>query len=135
MKTINTFLELSLLASLAAATQLLPNFTRGVYLPLAEYQVTINPSGSNLISSYDTWAPIVSSSWLNSFNVVIFTYINSSMLIPPAFESLRTSGQIKAGTKIIYSIGGFNASNDPNANWQAVFGTSSLAQALATTVS
>jgi Glycosyl hydrolases family 18 len=62
--------------------------------------------------------------------VVFFTFINSDMVVPPAFENARTSNQIPFGTKIIYSIGGYSYSQDVS-GWRRWFGNADSARNLA----
>lgn len=99
----------TLLAALTAAQSSLPAFTRGVYLLLADNTAYVTNSQGQSVLSTEAWTPQITG-WINQFNVVFFTFINSDMVVPPSFESARASGQIKAGTKIIYSIGGYSYS-------------------------
>jgi len=127
MKTISyIFITLSIISILEASR--LPTFTRGVYLLLADNTASIKDDQGNSVLSTNDWSPKISG-WINQFNVVFFTFINSDMVVPPSFENARKSGQIPASTKIIYSIGGYSYSFD-NA-WQKWFGTPESAKQLA----
>jgi hypothetical protein len=52
------------------------------------------------------------------------------MVVPPAFENARKSGQIASTTKIIYSIGGYSYSLNVN-GWKNWFGSPDKAKKLA----
>lgn len=117
-------LLLSILAAAAltiAGASRLPSFTKGVYLLLADNTAYVNNQQGQSVLSTQEWQPKLSG-WINQFNVVFFTFINSDMVVPPAFEHARTSGQIAAGTKIIYSIGGYSYSMDTQ-GWKKWFGS------------
>ena len=116
---------------LASASRL-PSYTRGVYLLLADNTVSVTNDQGQSVLSTKNWNPKISS-WISQYNVVFFTFINSDMQIPPSFENARKSGQIQAGTKIIYSIGGYAYSQDVN-GWRNVLGTSDKAKQMASQV-
>lgn len=64
--------------------------------------------------------------------MVFFSFINKDMVVPASFENARQSTSFAAGTKIIYSIGGYAYSQDDG--WKQVFGTADAAKALAAQV-
>lgn len=132
MKAPLSTLLISLLFALNTTANRLPAFSRGVYLLLADNTATVTNSQGQTVLSTEEWSPKITS-WINQFNVVFFTFINSDMVVPPAFENARTSGQIATGTKIIYSIGGYSYSMD-TAGWKRWFGNSDSAKQLAAQV-
>lgn len=108
MKSISILLTLAAALTQASASRL-PAFTRGVYLLLADNTAYVqNQQGQSVLSTLE-WQPRITS-WVNQFNVVFFTFINSDMQVPPSFENARASGQISSSSKIIYSIGGYSYS-------------------------
>jgi hypothetical protein len=110
----------------------LPTYTRGVYLLLADNTASVfNDLGQSVLSTQE-WSPRIGS-WINQFNVVFFTFINTDMVVPPSFEHARSSGQIAPGTKIIYSIGGYSYSMDTQ-GWKKWFGNADSAKHLASQV-
>jgi hypothetical protein len=114
---------------LAAEASRLPSFTRGVYLLLADNTVTVKNDQGKSVLSTENWNPKLSS-WINQFNVIFFTFINSDMKVPPSFENARKSGQISSSSKIIYSIGGASYSENVNA-WKSAFSSKAKAKQLA----
>ena len=109
---------LSALAISVATASRLPSFMRGVYLLLADTEESVKTS-SGSVPSTGNWQPKISS-WIHEYNVVFFTFINSDMKVPQSFENARTSGQFQAGTKIVYSIGGYSYSANVKA-WKNTF--------------
>jgi GH18 family chitinase len=102
---------------------------------LADNTVSVTNEKGDSVLSTEAWTPKISS-WINQFNVVFFTFINADMQVPPSFESARSSGQISASTKIIYSIGGYSYSaSSTAAEWKKWFGSADSAKQLAKTVS
>jgi hypothetical protein len=69
----------------------LPSFTRGLYLLLADSESSVKNSQGQWVPSTGNWEPKLTS-WVHQFNVVFFTFINTDMKVPPAFENARTSG-------------------------------------------
>jgi hypothetical protein len=122
MKSLSVLASLILAASVAVmvdAAGRLPAYTRGLYLLLADRDVSVKNSQGVYVPSTGPWTPRVSS-WINQFNVVFFTFIDHDMKVPPSFESARTSGQFAKGTKIIYSLAGYGYSQDISA-WKNTF--------------
>ena len=72
-------------------------------------------------------------SWVQSFNVIYFTFIGADMKVPPSFEHARTNGNFAPGTKIMYSIGGASYSERTN-DWRQWFGSADSARKLASQV-
>lgn len=85
--------SLTLLCLMAAVqASRLPVFTRGAYLLLADDTMWVkNDQGQSVNSDSGNWNPKLSS-WIHSFNVVFFAFINHEMQVPPSFENARTSG-------------------------------------------
>ena len=109
MKILSILLLGLLLTAAVTAAGRLPSFTRGVYLILADKDVTVKNSQGVWVPSTSAWTPHLSS-WIHHYNVVFFTFIDADMRVPPSFESARTSGQFAPGTKIMYSLAGYGYS-------------------------
>jgi hypothetical protein len=131
MKALFTALLASALAILGSASHL-PAFTRGAYLLLADDSVSVRDDSGNWVPSTGDWHPRVGS-WASGFNVLFLSFINADMNVPKSFSNFRSSGQVAAGTKIIYSIGGAGYSQQVD-KWRQWFGTADKAKALAQNV-
>lgn len=118
-------------AALAAVTvaSKLPSFTRGAYLILADNTVSVQDDNGNWVPSIANWNPRVST-WIQNFNVLFFSFIDADMQVPKSFTNLRQSGQIPAGTKIMYSVGGASYSQQVD-KWRQWFGSADKARQLA----
>ena len=112
MKSLALIASVLLAASLSVLVEAagrLPAYTRGLYLLLADRDMSVKNSQGVWVPSTGPWTPKLTS-WINQFNVVFFTFIDHEMKVPPSFESARASGQFAKGTKIIYSIAGYGYS-------------------------
>ena len=104
---------LALMASTVFGAQL-PSRTMGMYLLLADETV---PG----YTSNDDWTPALNDYQTTGANVLFFSFINpGTMEVPPAFTTLAksrgtgASGSISADTTIMFAIGGYSYSMDPN---------------------
>jgi hypothetical protein len=89
---ITTKLILSALIAAFASASRLPDFTRGIYLLVADSGVSVKNDKGKEVPSTGNWNPKFSS-WIHQFNVVFFSFIDSDMQVPQSFENARLSGQ------------------------------------------
>ena len=91
-----------------------PKRVLGMYLAIADDEVMGYHTD-------DAWAPKLYEYQQQGSNVLFFTFINpESMKVPISFKNLASTkgselaGSVPASTKIIFSIGGYSYSQDPN---------------------
>ena len=91
-----------------------PKRVLGMYLALAD-------DGIAGYHTDDLWAPKLYEYQQQGANVLFFTFINpESMKVPVSFKNLASTrgndlaGSVPASTKIIFAIGGYTYSKDPN---------------------
>ena len=93
----------------------LPNKELGFYILLADDTVPGKESES------DEWTPALYPWQQESANVLYFSMIHpTKMIVPPAYQKLaatrgtNTNGSVPADTVILFAIGGYGYSQDPN---------------------
>jgi len=105
---------ISVVCGIASNLGGLPHRTMGMYTLIADDTV---PG----YTSKDDWQPALPNYLQSGSNVLFFTFINpTNMAVPPSFVNFAKSrgsnaaGAIPSGTKIMFSIGGYSYSINPN---------------------